>query len=62
VFGSNVCDAHFPKCFWAPNNVIKYDGKTNLSVWVEDQCLECRAGGVDDGEAWHDAARCEHWG
>jgi hypothetical protein len=33
-------DARFSKCFWAPNNVIKYDGK--------DYRLACRAGGVDD--------------
>jgi hypothetical protein len=43
-----VCDEHFPKRFQAPNYIIKYDGKTNPNVWLEDYCLKCRAGGVDD--------------
>jgi hypothetical protein len=42
-----VCDACFPMHFRAPNNIIKYDGKTNPSVWLEDYRLTCRAGGVD---------------
>jgi hypothetical protein len=37
-----------PKCFRVLNNVIKYNGKTNPSVWLEDYRLACRAGGVDD--------------
>jgi hypothetical protein len=28
--------------------VVKYDGKTNLSVWLEDYHLACREGGADD--------------
>jgi hypothetical protein len=48
AFGSNMCDVCFPKRFRAPNNVIKYDDKTNLSVWLEDYHLECKAGMVDD--------------
>jgi hypothetical protein len=48
VFGSNVCDARFPKCIWALSNVIKYDSKTNPNVWLEDYRLVCKAGGVDD--------------
>jgi hypothetical protein len=47
-FGSNVRDACFPKCFWAPNNIIKCDGKTNPSVWLEDYHLACRVGGADN--------------
>jgi hypothetical protein len=43
-----VCDACFLKHFWAPSNIIKYDDKTNPSIWLEDYCLTCRAGGVDD--------------
>jgi hypothetical protein len=31
-----------------PNNVIKYDGKTNPIIWLEDCHLICRAGGADD--------------
>jgi hypothetical protein len=38
----------FPKCFRAPNNVVKYDGKTNPSVWLEDYHLACRVGESDD--------------
>jgi hypothetical protein len=30
------------------NNIIKYDGKTNPSVWLGDYRLTCKAGGVDD--------------
>jgi hypothetical protein len=42
-------DTHFSKCFRAPSNVIKYDRKTNPSVWVEDYCLACIVGGADNG-------------
>jgi hypothetical protein len=45
---SNVHDACFPKHFRAPNNIIKYDGKTNPCIWLGDYCLTCWAGGVDD--------------
>jgi hypothetical protein len=45
VFGSNMCDACFPKFFWVPNNVVKYDGKINASNWLEDYHLTCYAGG-----------------
>jgi hypothetical protein len=38
----------FPKHFWAPKNIIRYDGKTNPSVWLEDYHLACRVGRVDD--------------
>jgi hypothetical protein len=44
-----ICVTHVSQSiFWAPNNVIKYDGKTNPSVWLEDYCLACRASGTDD--------------
>jgi hypothetical protein len=42
---NSVC---FPKHFHVPNDVIKYDGKTNPSVWLEDYHLTCRVGGADD--------------
>jgi hypothetical protein len=29
-------------------NIAKYDGKTNPSVWLEDYCLTCSAGGAND--------------
>jgi hypothetical protein len=48
AFGSNAHDTCFPKCFWAPNNVVKYDGKTNTNIWLEDYHLTCMAGGSDD--------------
>jgi hypothetical protein len=47
AFGSNVLDASFPEHFWVPNNINKYDGKTNPSIWLEDYRLTCRAGGAD---------------
>jgi hypothetical protein len=43
-----VRDVSFPKHFGAPNNIIKYDGKTNPNVWLEDYRLTCRAGGSDN--------------
>jgi hypothetical protein len=48
VFGSTVHNAHFPRHFRVPSNVTKYDGKINPSVWLEDYCLTCRAGGATD--------------
>jgi hypothetical protein len=41
-------DAQFPRRFQAPSNIVKYDGKTNPSVWLEDFCLACRVGGAND--------------
>jgi hypothetical protein len=29
AFGSIMRDAYFPKHFWVPNNIVKYDAKTN---------------------------------
>jgi hypothetical protein len=41
-------DACFPKRFRAPTNIIKYDSKTNPSIWLEDYRIACRTGGVDN--------------
>jgi hypothetical protein len=41
-------NAQFPRHFRAPNNIIKYDGKTNPSIWLEDYRLACRVGEADD--------------
>jgi hypothetical protein len=43
-----VHNVWFLKYYRAPSNVIKYDGKTNPSVWLEDYRFACRAGGADD--------------
>jgi hypothetical protein len=43
-----MCDAHFPKSFQAPGNIIKYDGNANPNVWLEDYRLAWKAGGVND--------------
>jgi hypothetical protein len=48
VFKTTVRDVHFLKHFWAPSNVIKYDGKTNTSIWLENYRFACKEGGVDD--------------
>jgi hypothetical protein len=48
AFGSNMHNACFPKNFWAPNNIVKYDGKTNTSILLEDYHLECRVGRADN--------------
>jgi hypothetical protein len=44
AFKSNVCDVCFPRHFQVPSNIIKYDGKTNPSVFLEDFHLTCRVG------------------
>jgi hypothetical protein len=41
-----VRDACFPKYFREPNNIVKYNGKTNPNVWLQDYRLVCREGGV----------------
>jgi hypothetical protein len=41
----NTC---FLRCFQAPSNITKYDGKINPSVWLEDYRLACIAGGAND--------------
>jgi hypothetical protein len=41
-------DASFPKRFWVPNNIVKYDSKTNPSIWLEDYYLTCRVGRADN--------------
>jgi hypothetical protein len=43
AFVGNVCNTCFPKRFQAPNNIIKYDGNTNPSIWLEDYRLTCWA-------------------
>jgi hypothetical protein len=43
-----MCDTCFPKRFQALNNVVKYDEKTNPSVWLKDHHLTCKTGGADD--------------
>jgi hypothetical protein len=30
-----------------PGNIVKYESKTNPSIWLEDYLLTCRAGGVN---------------
>jgi hypothetical protein len=48
VFGGAMPNARFPRRFRAPSNVTKYNIKTNPSVWLEDYCVACRAGGAND--------------
>jgi hypothetical protein len=31
-----------------PDNVVKYDGKTNPIIWLEDYCLTCKVGGANE--------------
>jgi hypothetical protein len=31
-----------------PTNISKYDGSTNLDVWLEDYHLACRMAGIKD--------------
>jgi hypothetical protein len=48
AYGSTVRDVCFLKCFWVPNNIVKYDDKTNPNIWLEDYHLACRASRADD--------------
>jgi hypothetical protein len=53
MFRSYMCDTCFPKHFWVPSNIVKYDSKKNLSLLLEDYHLACRmrrgaGGGGDD--------------
>jgi hypothetical protein len=41
-------EACFPKHFQTLNNIIKYDGKTNSNIWLEDYQLASRVGRADD--------------
>jgi hypothetical protein len=41
-------EGQHPKYFQAPNNDIKYDSKTNLTVWLEDYCLTCKLSGANN--------------
>jgi hypothetical protein len=43
-----MCDNRFPKHFRVPTNIIKYDDKTNPSIWLEDYCLMCKVGRVNE--------------
>jgi hypothetical protein len=42
MFRSYMCDTCFPKHFWVPSNIVKYDSKKNLSLLLEDYHLACR--------------------
>lgn len=46
AFGRAIRKVHFPTKVHAPANITKYDGTTNLSVWLEDYCLACCMAGI----------------
>jgi hypothetical protein len=48
AFRSTMHDTRFLKHFRASSNVIKYNGKTNTSIWLDDYRLACKAGRADD--------------
>jgi hypothetical protein len=48
VFGSNVCDTHFPRHFQVPSNIIIFNSKMNPIVWLEDYHLSCKADVAND--------------
>jgi hypothetical protein len=35
-------------CLRLEYNIVKYDSKTNPSVWLVVYCIACRVGGADD--------------
>jgi hypothetical protein len=43
-----VHDTRFPKYFQASSNVVKYNDKTNPSIWPKDYHIACKVGGADD--------------
>ena len=36
VFGAVILAAPYPRCFWPPMHISKYNGKTNPDHWLED--------------------------
>jgi hypothetical protein len=48
LWGWAVTDVPRYPGYKTPTNVIKYDDKTNPSVWLVDYHLACKAGGVED--------------
>jgi hypothetical protein len=46
--GRRIKEVHGPLVRAAPTNMLRYDGDTNPSVWLEDYRLACHAGGAID--------------
>jgi hypothetical protein len=42
--------ASFPQRFCQPTSIVKYNGKTNPRVWLNDYHLACQLGGATTDE------------
>ena len=50
AFCRRILGTPFPPRYRAPNNIAKYSGETNPSLWLEDYRLACLAGGADNDD------------
>jgi hypothetical protein len=50
AFGHEIRKAQFPLKVHMPANITKYDGSTNLVIWLEDYQLACHMAGIKDDD------------
>jgi hypothetical protein len=50
VFSREIRTANFPQRFRLPTTIVKYNGKTDPRVWLNDYRLACQLGGATSDE------------
>jgi hypothetical protein len=50
VFSREILAAAFPQRFRQPTTIVKYNGETDLRVWLNDYRLACQLGGATSDE------------
>jgi hypothetical protein len=50
VFSREIRAAAFPQRFRQPSTIVKYNGETDPSVWLNDYRLACQLGGATSDE------------
>jgi hypothetical protein len=50
VFSREIRAAAFPQHFCQPSTIVKYNGKTDPRVWINDYRLACQLGGATSDE------------
>jgi hypothetical protein len=50
VFSREIRTANFPQRFRLPTTIVKYNGKTDPRVWLNDYLLACQLGGATSDE------------
>jgi hypothetical protein len=50
VFSREIRTASFPQRFPQHTSIVKYNGETDLRVWLNDYCLACQLGGATTDE------------